>query len=64
MNHAHHPVILCCQSNSASAFDVDGAIGLCGRLGQNADEVEDCICPHDRTENTCVIKHIRLDNLR
>ena len=40
---------LCCQSNSASAFDVNGAIGLRGRLGQNADEVEDGIGSYDRT---------------
>jgi hypothetical protein len=46
------------------ALDVDGVIGLCGRLGQNADEVEDGIRSHDRTADTCVIKHIRLDNLR
>jgi hypothetical protein len=32
---------------------VDGAIGLCGRLGQNADEVEDGFRPHDRTADTC-----------
>jgi len=29
--------LLCCQCNSAGAFDVNGAIGLSSRLGQNAD---------------------------
>jgi hypothetical protein len=55
---------LCCQRNSAGAFDVNGAIGLCGCLGQNADEVDDRIHSRDCSADTDVIKHVGLDEFR
>jgi hypothetical protein len=64
MNHAHHAMPLCRQRNSAGTFDVNGTVGLCGRLGQNADEIEDRIRPDDRAADACLIEYIRLDNLR
>src|SRR6266851_741660 len=52
------------QRNSAGAFDVNGAIGLCGRLGQNANEVDDRIRSRDCSADSEVVKHIGLDELR
>jgi len=52
------------QRNSAGAFDVNGAIGLCGRLGENADEINDGIGSGDSTANTCDVQYIGLNNLR
>ena len=43
---------------------MDGVIGLCGRLGQHADEIEDRIRPDDRAADAWLIEYIRLDNLR
>jgi hypothetical protein len=56
-------VALCRQRYSAGTFDVSVKIGLCGCLGENADEVEDGICSRDRTADTFVVKYIGLDNL-
>ena len=53
-----------CQRNSAGAFNMNGAIGLCGRLGQNADEIEDGIRTRDCGVDSDVVKDIGLDNLR
>jgi hypothetical protein len=64
VDQAHHAVAMCRQRYSAGAFDVNGAIGLSSRLGENADEVEDGMRSRDRTGDTCVIKYIGLDNLR
>ena len=43
---------------------MNGAIGLCGRLGQNADEIEDGIRTRDCGIDSDVVKDIGLDNLR
>jgi hypothetical protein len=43
---------------------VNGAIGLCGRLGQNADEIDDDIRARDCLADSDVVKHIGLDELR
>ena len=64
MDHAHQTVIVCCQSNSAGAFDVNGAIGLCGCLGENADQVDDGIRSCDRSSDAHIVKYIPLDYLR
>ena len=53
-----------CQRNSAGGLDVNGAIGLCGRLGQNAVKIDDGIRSCDCTGDTRVVEHIRSDNLR
>src|SRR5215831_12571372 len=55
---------LCRQRYSASAFDVNGVIALCGCLGQNADEVDDRIRSRGRTADACVVKYIALGYLR
>jgi hypothetical protein len=64
VDQACHAMTLCCQRNSAGAFDVNGAISLCGRLGENADEVDDGIRAYDRTAGSDVVKQISLDDLR
>src|SRR6266404_2735221 len=55
---------LCCQRNLARGFDMKGAIRLCGRLGQNADEIDDGIRSRDCLAESDVVKHIGLDDLR
>src|SRR6266446_6429111 len=54
---------MCCQRNSARGFEVNGAITLCCRLGQNADQIDDRICPRDCSIYSDIIKHISLDDL-
>ena len=54
---------MCCQCNSAGAFDVNGAIALTSRLGQDADEIDDGIRTRDRGADSDVVKHIGLDEL-
>jgi hypothetical protein len=56
-------MVLCGQRNSAGAFDMNGAIGLRGRLGQNADQVEDGIRSRDCSFNSGAVKHIGPDKL-
>jgi hypothetical protein len=45
------------------ALDVNGAISLCGRLGQNAHEVDDRIRSRDCSADSDVVKHVGLDEL-
>src|SRR5215472_111479 len=46
---------------SAGAVDVDGPVGLCRCLSENADQVDDSIRSCDRTADACVVKNIGLD---
>ena len=55
---------LCRKRYSAGAFDMNGAICLCGRVGQNADEIDDGIRSRDCIADCDVVKHIGLDELR
>jgi hypothetical protein len=64
VDQARHAKALCCLPNSAGAFDVNGAIGLCGCLGENADQVDDGIRSGDRSSNAHIVKYIALDYLR
>jgi hypothetical protein len=64
VDQARHAMMPCRQRNSAGAFDVNGAISLCARLGQNADEIDDGIRSRDCTADGDVVKHIGLDELR
>ena len=64
MDDAHHAMALRRQSNSAGAFDMNGAIGLCGGLGQNADEVDNRIRSRDCSADGDVVEHISLGELR
>ena len=45
------------------ALDVNGAISLCGRLGQNAHEVDDRIRSRDCSADSDAVKQIGLDEL-
>jgi hypothetical protein len=47
VDQAHYTIALCRQRDSAGALDVNGAICLRGRLGQDANEVYDGIRPRD-----------------
>jgi hypothetical protein len=49
-------MVLRCQCNSAGAFDVNGAIGLGGRLGKNADEIDDGVRSRDCSTDRHVVK--------
>src|ERR1700737_2049960 len=60
VDQARHAMTLRCPRNSAGAFDVNGAIGLCGRLGENADEVDDGIRAYDRSARAGVGQRLRL----
>jgi hypothetical protein len=55
---------LCCQGNSARAFDVNGAIGLWACLGENADKVEDSVRSGDCSVDSAIVEQIGLDDLR
>jgi hypothetical protein len=58
-----HALALCRQSNTTGSFDMHGTVRLCGRLGQNADEIDDGIRSGDRTAKICVFQYVCLDNL-
>jgi len=64
VDQAHYAMSLCRKRYSAGAFDMNGAIRLCGRLGQNADEIDDGIRSRDCIADSDVVKHIGLDDLR
>jgi hypothetical protein len=55
---------LCGQGNSARAFDVNGAIGLWARLGENADKVEDSVRSCNGAADITFVEQIGLDDLR
>jgi hypothetical protein len=63
VDQAHYATALCRQTNSAGAVDVNGAISLCGRLGQNAHEIDDPIRSRDCSADSDVVKQIGLDEL-
>ena len=64
MDQACHAKAMCCQPNSAGTFDVNGAIGLSGCLGENANQVDDGIRSCDRSSDAHIVKYIGLDYLR
>ena len=61
IDQAHHTMTLRCQRNSTRAFDVNGPIGLVGRLSKNAHEIGDCISSRDGSADSDVVKQIGLD---
>jgi hypothetical protein len=54
---------LCRQRDSAGALDVNGAICLCGRFGQDANEVDDRIRSRHCGADSNLVKYIGLDEL-
>ena len=62
MDQTGHAMALCSQCYSAGAFDVNGPVRLCGRLCEDADQVDDSIRSCDRLANAFVVQYIGLNN--